>query len=593
MASTISQSNLAPIKSAAIKNQISPSPLSTPKSTANYTSMLGTSTIGNPTRTQSAPLSWAQTETNQANQPMGTGLGAPSGSPAIGPGIKGALGGLGQAAGNIGHFFNNLYTGASGGYNGTASTPSPGTSPVPTNSPSTGTIQGANTGTTSGGATQPLPNGGVTAGGGSYAGPASSNPNGIPASSTSTPAPVQNQGFGTSTGGINSGSSAPAQGSSAPTISATPNYAAGQGYAAGGAPVQTNPANTYGTGLNTQINYANGSGNSAVNTSVGGLQGQASNTPQSQAQGYLQGVAQNGTPAVDNANQALSNFTSGAGNLLNEMQSDPSLTAGISSGITANVANALTTNRQALSTQAQNALTGQSNQIGAAENAGGLANTNQSNQITAGSNAGTTAQNQQSAQIGAAGNATGQAAPVSGATFFGSPTNSGSVVGSNGGSSNPVSASLINTNIASGQQLQSDLNTIGSQLPAFTSNMNYLTSLGSQGGINSSSPILTQLQQKFGTSVGGANSPQVQSFLTQLQSVQSQYQQMTGDSSFTIPTTVTGSQLQALQQQMNANIQNVKAGKQAQLDKLTSGSNTTGGNSNNGSSVSGFGWSGN
>ena len=108
------------------------------------------------------------------------------------------------------------------------------------------------------------------------------------------------------------------------------------------------------------------------------------------AQGTLQGIASNGTPAVNNANQALSNFSSGAGNLLNEMESDPALTAGISSGITSNVANALATNRQALATQAQNALTGQSNQITGASNAGQVAQNQQNAQITAANNAATT-----------------------------------------------------------------------------------------------------------------------------------------------------------------------------------------------------------
>ena len=485
MSSSISQPNLVknPLTSA-LNSKINPSPLGVPK-----ISNIGSSLSINPkTTTASSTPSYYQQSMIDANKPYNPTFTGPGSG--LSNGVVGALG-------NVGNFFNNLVTGKSGGYNGGISTSVPST---PTVGPSTskGTLQGF--GTQTGGKTQSntgsltnLSNGGVTAGGGSYAGPASSNPNGIPTSSASTTTPVQNQGFGTSTGGINSGNSAPTQVQATPTISTTPNYAAGQGYATGGAPQttqQTDPSQTYGTGLNTQINYANGPGNSAVNTSVSGLQGQASNTPQSQAQGYLQGVAQNGTPAVNQANQALSSFTQGGGKLLNEIQSDPGLAAAVSSGIAGNVGQQLGTTQGALAQQVQNALSGQSNQIGAAENAGGLANTNQSNQITAGSNAGTTAQNQQSEQIGAAGNATGQASPVTQFGVLTNPTNGQPI-----GGGTPQSAAFY------GGQIQNSV----AQGTTYSNNDATLQALNGQDGKSGMVGSFNQALQSAGTNTNTLN----------------------------------------------------------------------------------------
>jgi hypothetical protein len=460
MIATNTQSNLVknPLTSA-LNSKINPSPLSAPKM-SNIGSSLSINPLGPPAPSQNQI---SQDTFNTQNREIGNYFNSPPSSGSVlssntSPGFFGALGNgfntIKNIAGDVGNFAHNFAYGTTGGYNNNAGAPS---TPA-----STGTVQGANNGTKSNGTTS-LPNGGVTAGGGSYAGPASSNPNGIPAASTSTPAPVQNLGYGNSTpnaavvGGGTQGAqnyTSAAQQNTAninngtPAPNATPNvvYAGNNQftYGAGGSPVQTqtDPSQTYGTGLNTQINYANGPGNSNVNTAVSGLQGQASNTPQSQAQGYLQGVAQNGTPAVNQANQALSSFTQGGGKLLNEIQSDPGLASAVSSGIAGNVAQQLGTTQGALATQAQNALTGQSNQIGAAENAGGLANTNQSNQITAGTSAGTTAQNQQSEQIGAAGTATGQAAPQGGVNYYSSPTNPNSVIGATGGTGNNITDAL-------------------------------------------------------------------------------------------------------------------------------------------------------
>src|SRR6202034_3149928 len=284
MSSSISQPNLVknPLTSA-LNSKINPNPLSAPKLGSN----VGFGSTQTSTPSTNNPPAY---NPNPNAQPNGN---APIGTGPTGPGLKGALGGLWDTGANItgglGNFYNNVMNGTSGGYNNSGSTQLTGSQSAQNkflgiNSPSTTSNTPTSTGTTSNNGTIQGSNG------------SSNTPTPIPTAQP-TPTPVQNQGFGTSVGGINSGNSTTPSSQQAnnistlqagnnvnpttgqyvgPQPSTTPDYAAGQGYANSQSPFAQN--------VGTQTNYASGQGNPAVNT----------------AQGTLQGIATSGTPAVQN-----------------------------------------------------------------------------------------------------------------------------------------------------------------------------------------------------------------------------------------------------------------------------------------------------
>jgi len=209
MASSISQPNLVknPLTSA-LNSKINPNPLPAPKIGSN----VGFGSTQTSTPSTNNPPAY---NPNPNAQPNGN---APIGAGPTGPGLKGALGGLWDTGANItgglGNFYNNVMNGTSGGYNNSGSTQLTGSQSAQNkflgiNSPSTTSTPPASTGTTSNNGTIQGSNG------------SSNTPAPIPtAQPTPTPTPVQNQGYGTSAGGINSG------GSQAQTA-ATNNFAAG------------------------------------------------------------------------------------------------------------------------------------------------------------------------------------------------------------------------------------------------------------------------------------------------------------------------------------------------------------------------------
>lgn len=231
--------------------------------------------------------------------------------------------------------------------------------------------------------TASLQNTGITAGGG-YAGSPANNPYyTAPVSPSSTPAPSTNMGY--------AANNTPATGNqnslNIPTGS---------------------PVNGVGTNLFPGVasSLANTQPSAGTTNAVSYLQGQATgNNPAQGNINTLTGIGQNQTPAVQQAFNAYSNFNA-ANPLTQSAQAALPMAALISSGRGQILGNQLAGEQQGLANtynaavtgegqqiSAANAaggqqLTGQQQQIGAANNAGGLANTAQSNQITAQQNAG-------------------------------------------------------------------------------------------------------------------------------------------------------------------------------------------------------------
>ena len=127
----------------------------------------------------------------------------------------------------------------------------------------------------------------------------------------------------------------------------------------------TNAMNTGGAGL-----WASVVGNSANTQPSQGTQN---------AQGLLQGIAQNGSPQVQQQNQNVQGLL----NVQNEIANNPNLAAEVASGR----GQAISGEINAAQTGVQNALAQQNQQITAGNEAGGLANTAQSNQLTGQANA--------------------------------------------------------------------------------------------------------------------------------------------------------------------------------------------------------------
>ena len=308
---------------------------------------------------------------------------SPSYTPPTGtsPLLTAAAGFFGIGSGNTGGVGNILAN------QGQSSSPTKPFFNVPQTNSTTGTT--GNTSTNNSGtqtSLTSLPNGGQTTAQGGYAGSPSTNPNFT--ASTPTP-PVVNQGYGNSVGGINSGGAGVTQAPGGTT--ATPDYAAGQGYTGAA------PQGVYGQAI---ANLGNTQTPAVTNQATSNLNSQATGANPAQTNiNTLTDTGLYGTPAVNQANQNLSNFQQGGGKLLNEIQSDSGLAAGVSSGIAAGVGQQLGTTEQALSTAAQNALTGQGQQISSANAAGGQQLTGQQQQITAANNAGNIANTAQSNQI--------------------------------------------------------------------------------------------------------------------------------------------------------------------------------------------------
>lgn len=156
-----------------------------------------------------------------------------------------------------------------------------------------------------------------------------------------------------------------------------------------------------------------------------------------------------------------------------------------------------------------------------------------------------------------------------------------------------VQGSLIDSNATNAGSLNTNINNAQALLPAADNNFSVLQSIASQGATNPSSPILSQLQQAYGQTVGGQDAPAVAQFKSQLQAVRQAYTNLgLGDGAQAIPDSVTPSQLTQIKQSIDSSVANNLNGWQSQLNNLKGGNSSSGTSNSSQGSTSGFGWNG-
>jgi hypothetical protein len=170
------------------------------------------------------------------------------------------------------------------------------------------------------------------------------------------------------------------------------------------------------------LNLGNGAASGQVYNAGQTLQGLATGNPQAginptnqnnlyNSQGLLGNIAQNQTPAVQQAQQQYNDFSKANPYLLSDVRNNPNVAAEVSVGRGQALGQTLSGEQQALAQNVSNALAGQGQQISSAADQGQLASTGQGQQISAAGNAGQLGINQQGTQISALSSVPG---PVSG-----------------------------------------------------------------------------------------------------------------------------------------------------------------------------------
>lgn len=177
------------------------------------------------------------------------------------------------------------------------------------------------------------------------------------------------------------------------------------------APQPYNPITPYQQSVQGLNNIGQGQIPQNAQTAQGGLVAQSQNNPVSSQTGLLNDIAKNGTQRVNDANDRLQKFQQDNPYML-AAQSNPNVAANVASGRTSLLGQIFGKEEQALATAQQNALSQQGQQINAANDSGGLANTNQAQQINAGVNLGSQALTGQNQQINALNNAGNLAQPT-------------------------------------------------------------------------------------------------------------------------------------------------------------------------------------
>jgi hypothetical protein len=235
----------------------------------------------------------------------------------------------------------------------------------------------------------PAPNGGMTPmpTGGGYAQPAK-------------PA-VQSTGStaGANVGSIQSPVTSPSQTSATQTPATSP--------------VNNNPYPTAQTGL---LNYGTGSGNTNVNQSIGSSQQTANNqgtyAPQiGSAISTLGNISQNQTPRVTQAEQQYNQLAQQSPILQAELAGNPNIASEVASGRGQVLGSQLAGQLQGVQQNVSNVLSGQSQQIGAAQDVSQQGQSAQGQMLGATNQAASIAQTQQNQQNTALG---GVAGPISG-----------------------------------------------------------------------------------------------------------------------------------------------------------------------------------
>jgi hypothetical protein len=194
------------------------------------------------------------------------------------------------------------------------------------------------------------------------------------------------------------------------------------------------------------------------------------------AQNTLGSIANLQTPAVTNAQTDYNQFAQSNPYML-AAQSNPNVAADVASGRTALLGQTFASELAAKQQAVQNALTGQGQQITAAEQQGGLGATGQGQQITAGQAAGQLANTAQANQIGAQTAALGAIQPQLGAygqTYY-QPTLAGTNQGGIGGVTGPVASGIAQGEANAGQTYAQNQALIGKALAQYPGLQNEIT----------------------------------------------------------------------------------------------------------------------
>lgn len=252
-------------------------------------------------------------------------------------------------------------------------------------------------------------------------GPMSVN-NAVPTSST-------NSG-GTSQSDLSTGQVTPLQQANPVTPIAPPGT-----FTSLSSPIQSTQSSSYMTSLA-------GLGNTASNTTDPNNPQASTNYNNAQAaQGNLQGISNNQTPAVAAAEADYNKFAQSSPYMI-AAQSNPNVAADVASGRSSLLGQTFAAELAAKQNAVSNALTGQGQQITAAGTAGSQALQGQQNQISAATNAGTLSK------------------PEAGAAFFGSPESGGLVGSGNNLIDNAVGNAI--SQVMSGSTTSDALSTLSS-----------------------------------------------------------------------------------------------------------------------------------
>lgn len=253
---------------------------------------------------------------------------------------------------------------------------------------------------------------------------------------------------------------------------------------------QNSPTNPNNNNFPSYVGNIGGASNTAVNKGQEQIQNSTQGLMETQTkpqaattdvQNTLKGISTEQTPAVIKAQQEYNQFSKASPMLLADVANNPNVAAEVSVGRGQALGQVLSGEQQALQGNVQNALADQSQQIQAANEAGGLANTAQGQGITAGTNvlnAGTTQQGQGITGLGnAASYAKPELAGIGSQTYY-----------------NPLNPGQTGGNVQLTGQAATDVNTLANSV--LNSGMDYNSALsqltGAYGG-----PVANQLLAKI------------------------------------------------------------------------------------------------
>lgn len=327
-----------------------------------------------------------------------------------------------------------------------------------------------------------------------------------------------------------------------PTGNRTPavaqvSYSGGQNMPAAGSPeyikaqgmsTQNNTGGNTGTNTGSTGSVTTSTTPSLWQSTVGKTANTTVTPETSTAISGLQGIAQNQTPQVTEAQNEYNQFAKASPFLLSDVRNNPNVAAEVSVGRGQALGQTLSAEQQALQGNVANALQGEQQQITAGQQAGGLANTGQQN-VLSGQATGISATQPQLGQYGQ--------------TYYSPQTagQGGGTIQLTGQPANDVSSlvqSVLNNNI--------DYNTAYSQLS------------GAYGG-----PVANQLLQQIKAQNPNFN-PTAQSATTQAVAGQNASQ---------------GSQYQGLATQLGTNVATISAQAPLLIDAIKSAGLNTAGNS--------------